>query len=73
MGKYGKNKQDLGAIIGITYPTFTKKLNNEAEFSMSEMLKIRTYFISLGENPDKLTVEHLFFTWNPHYSEDKGA
>lgn len=69
MGKYGQTKQDLGNVIGNTYQTFARKLNNEAEFSMTDMLKIREFFVELGENPDMLTIEHLFFAWNNHYSE----
>ena len=69
MGKYGRTQQDLGFVIGSTYQTFARKLNNETEFSMTDMLKIREFFVELGENPDDLTIERLFFVWKTHYSE----
>jgi hypothetical protein len=70
MGKYGKTKQDMGIVINTTYNTFAKKLNGDADFSMTEMLKIRAFFVGLGENPEELTIERLFFTWKIHNSEE---
>ena len=67
MGKYGKNQQDLGATLGTTYQTFARKLNNETEFGMTDMLKVREFFVGLGENPGDLTIERLFFAWCPDY------
>jgi hypothetical protein len=37
---------------------------------MSDMLKIRAFFINLGEDPGELTIERLFFTWKIHNSEE---
>ena len=69
MAKYGKTQQDMGNVIGCGYATFAKKINNKSDFSMSDMLEIRMFFVELGENPRELTIEHLFFTWKNHYSE----
>ena len=70
MAKYGKTQQDMGKVTGTTYITYGKKLNNEVDFSMSDMLKIRSFFIGLGKNPEELTIERLFFAWKLHYSEE---
>jgi hypothetical protein len=70
MAKYGKTQLDLGKVTGTTYITYGKKLNSEVDFSMSDMLKIRTYFINLGEDPEDLTMERLFFAWKNHNSEE---
>jgi len=70
MAKYGKTQQDMGKVTGTTYITYGKKLNNEVDFSMSDMLKIRSFFVGLGENPEELTIERLFFAWKLHYSEE---
>ena len=70
MAKYGKTQLDMGKVTGTTYITYGKKLNNEVDFSMSDMLKIRAFFISLGEDPAELTMERLFFAWKNHYSEE---
>ena len=71
MAKYGLTQQDMGNVIGCGYATFAKKLNNKSDFSMSDMLKIRTFFIDLGEDPRDMTIERIFFTWENHYSEGK--
>lgn len=70
MAKYGKTQLDMGKVTGTTYITYGKKLNNEADFSMSDMLKIRAFFINLGEAPEELTIERLFFAWKIHNSEE---
>ena len=70
MAKHGKTQLDMGKVTGTTYITYGKKLNNEVDFSMSDMLKIRTFFITLGEDPEKLTMERLFFAWKNHNSEE---
>jgi len=77
MAKYGKTQLDMGKVTldmgkvtGTTYITYGKKLNNEVDFSMSDMLKIRAFFVGLGENPEELTIERLFFAWKNHNSEE---
>ena len=70
MAKYGKTQLDMGKVTGTTYITFAKKLNGDADFSMTDMLKIRTFFITLGEDPEELTMERLFFAWKNHNSEE---
>ncbi|MCK9326822.1 MAG: hypothetical protein M0P69_15120 [Bacteroidales bacterium] len=70
MAKHGKTQLDMGKVTGTTYITYGKKLNNEVDFSMSDMLKIRTFFITLGEDPKELTMERLFFAWKNHNSEE---
>jgi len=70
MAKHGKTQLDMGKVTGTTYITYGKKLNNEVDFSMSDMLKIRTFFITLGEDPEELTMERLFFAWKNHNSEE---
>ncbi len=69
MAKYGKTQLDMGKVTGTTYNTFAKKLNGNADFSMTDMLKIRAFFVGLGENPEELTIERLFFAWKNHNSE----
>ena len=69
MAKYGLTQQDMGNVIGCGYATFAKKLNNKSDFSMSDMLKIIALFVNLGEDPQELTIERIFFTWENHYSE----
>ena len=72
MAKYGKTQQDMGNVIGCKYVTFAKKINSKSDFSMSDMLKIRAFFVNLGEDPRDMTIEHLFFTWKFHLSEGEG-
>ena len=69
MGKYSLSLSDMGEAVGHTYPTFRKKLNNETDFSLTEILQIRDFFIAKGENPDTLTIEILFFAWLTHNSD----
>ena len=71
MAKYGLTQQDMGNVIGCGYATFAKKINSKSDFSMSDMLKIRAFFVNLGEDLRDMTIEHLFFTWENHYSEGK--
>jgi pyruvate-formate lyase len=60
MAKYGMNNSKMGKLINNTYQTFGKKLDYESDFRLSEMVKIRDFFISKGE---EITMETLFFTW----------
>ena len=66
MAKHGVNQHELGEVTGNTYLTFGKKLNRKSEFSHTDMIKIRDYFRSKGED---VTVQFIFFDWIGHYSE----
>jgi hypothetical protein len=64
MAKYGVTYTTIGEIIENTYQTVSKKFNeNTAEFSLTDMHKIKAYFIQLGEPKDTTTVDKLFFEW----------
>lgn len=60
MAKHGLTQQDMGKIIGNTYRTFGKKLNGEADFTFSEMWKIKEYFKSFGSRKN---TDEIFFDW----------
>ena len=60
MAKYGFTMQQMGGIIGNTYQTFSKKLDEESEFSFSDMVKIKDYFKGIGED---VTIDKIFFDW----------
>lgn len=67
MAKYGLSYADMGRIIPnkitgqpMSYQTFSTKINKEFNFDAREMILIRDYFNSLGEN---VTVQEIFFDW----------
>ena len=60
MAKYGLSQQQMGEIIGNTYHTFGKKLNNIADFTYTDMGDIKEFFSEKGE---KLSIENIFFDW----------
>lgn len=70
MAKYGVTKKIVAGIIGASRQTVASKLNNQSEFYFTEMLKLRAYFINLGANPAEVTIDRLFFEWNPYYSKE---
>lgn len=61
MAKHGMNQEKMGALIGNTYITFGKKLNGHAEFTFNDMIAIKEYFVTQGEN---VTIDTLFFDWD---------
>ena len=69
MGKYSLYLSDMGDVIGHNYVTFRRKLDNETDFNLTEILQIRDFFIAKGENPETLTLESLFFAWITHNSD----
>ncbi len=60
MAKYGLDQSQMGQLIGNTYHTFGKKLNNKAEFTYDDMLAIYDFFVEKGED---ITMDRLFFAW----------
>ncbi|MDI6742182.1 MAG: hypothetical protein QMD11_05510 [Smithella sp.] len=60
MAKHGMNLDKMAQVIDTTYVTFSKKLNGNSDFTYSDMLKIKDFFVAKGE---KVTVEHIFFAW----------
>ena len=63
MAKYGVTYTDIGKIIGNTYQTVSKKFNETYEFGLTDMYKIKEYFISIGEPKENLKIDKLFFDW----------
>ena len=60
MAKYGITKVALSNVIGVHYVTFSKKLDNEVDFTFSEMWKIKEYFEKMNEH---VNMNLLFFDW----------
>lgn len=60
MAKHGLTQQDMGQVVGNTYRTFGKKLNHEADFTLSDMWRIKEHFAGLGSNR---TIDEIFFDW----------
>lgn len=63
MAKYGITYTDIGKIIGNTYQTVSKKFNETYEFGLMDMYKIKEYFLKLGEPPENIRIDKLFFDW----------
>lgn len=63
MAKYGVTYTEIGKIIGNTYQTVSKKFNESYEFGLVDMYKIKEYFINLGESPEDIKIDKLFFDW----------
>ena len=60
MARYGITQQDMGKIIGDTYQTFGRKLNEKSNFSYDDMIAIAKFFVDKGE---EASVDKLFFAW----------
>lgn len=60
-GKYTLTDTALGKIIGNTSKTFRAKLDNKAQFSRTDMLKLHSFFTELGE---AISLYTLFFDWD---------
>lgn len=63
MAKYGITYSKIGEVIGNTYQTVSKKLNESYEFSLTDMYKIKELFSDLGEKSENIKIEKLFFEW----------
>lgn len=61
MARYGETQGTMGAVIGNTYNTFGKKLNNIQQFLFSDMWKLKKYFVEKGDK--EITTDILFFNW----------
>lgn len=70
MAKYGITTKIVADIIGVSRQTVWSKLNNKSDFYFTEMLKLRAYFLNLGASPAEVTIDRLFFEWNPYYSKE---
>lgn len=60
MIRHGITVGDLAKITGWSYPPTLDKIHMRSYFSFADMLKIKQYFKSLGEN---LTVDEIFYEW----------
>ena len=60
MARHGVNRIEMGSVIGVTYKTFSKKLQGNADFTISEMWAIKDYFAGLGSEK---TIDEIFFDW----------
>lgn len=58
MGREMINGCDLAKVVGITPKSFSQKMVGKTEFTRSEMMKIKKYFIVQFKN--ELTLEYLF-------------
>lgn len=41
--KHGKTRGQVAAVLGVTYPTFLKKIIGESEWKISEMEKLADF------------------------------
>jgi hypothetical protein len=62
----GITYEQMGEVIGNVDRTFSKKINGLADFTFSDMWKIKDFFNAKGES---LTIENIFFDWIVHNSE----
>ena len=60
MAVHGLTQIEMGKLIGTTYQTFSKKINNRKDFTFNEIWVIWSYFAEKGEN---ITIDALFFNW----------
>ena len=60
MAKYGMNYEKMGRVINTSYATFSKKLNCVTEFTFSDILAIRDFFVEKGEDT---TADKIFFDY----------
>lgn len=54
MLRYGDTGQILAKYLGITHPTFSNKLNNNAEFTQEEICKIKVRYNLSCERVDEI-------------------
>lgn len=54
MLRNGDTGQSLSKYLGITHPTFSNKLNNNAEFTQEEIYKIKTKYNLTCERVDEI-------------------
>ena len=60
MARHGITQAEMSSVCGITYRTFTKKIRGLADFTISEMWKIKDYFAGLDSEK---TIDEIFFDW----------
>lgn len=60
MARHKITQSKMGEVVGSTYRTYGKKLNGEADFTISEMWKIKDFFAELGSDKP---IDEIFFDW----------